>query len=99
MAGKLSSSSSGIQGGPGVASATITTNTRAKTSAGYIGLITDMVVFPTGTGVWMLGNQRVKINGIPTVGASSAGTFTQTNPVPLSTPMMVVNGDPRSDGM
>jgi hypothetical protein len=98
MAGKLSSSSSGIQGGPAVASATITTNTRAKTAGGYIGLATDTVLFPTGTGVWMLGNQRVKINGIPTVGASSAGTFSQPAP-PVSAPMLVVNGDPRSDGM
>lgn len=99
MAGKLSSSSSGIQGGPVLASATVTTNTRVKTPGGYIGLVTDMVLFPTGTGVWMVGNQRVKINGIPTVGASSAGTFTPTNLLEPPAPMLVVNGDPRSDGM
>jgi hypothetical protein len=94
MAGKLSSSSSGIQGGPVLASATVTTNTRVKTPGGYIGLVTDMVLFPTGTGVWMVGNQRVKINGIPTV-----GTFTPANLLEPPAPMLVVNGDPRSDGM
>lgn len=99
MAGKLSSPSSGIQGGPDRASASITTNTRVKTSGGYVGLVTDVVLFPSGTGVWMVGNQRVKINGIPTVGASSAGTFTPTQQPAPSVPMMVVNGDPRSDGM
>jgi hypothetical protein len=98
MAGKLSSGSSGIQGGPDRGSATITTNTRVKTSGGYVGLITDVVLFPGGTGAWMLGNQRVKINGIPTVGASSAGTFTPPLPE-LPAPMLVVDGDPRSDGM
>ena len=98
MAGKLSSHSSGIQAGPIVASSSVTTNFRVKTAAGYVGLITDVVLFPSGTGVWMVGNQRVKINNIPTVGASSAGTFTPSGPgSPL--PMLVVNGDPRCSGM
>lgn len=98
MAGKLSSPSSGIQGGPDRASTSITTNSRVKTAGGYIGLVTDVVLFPGGTGVWLVGNQRVKINGVPTVGASSAGTYTPNAPGP-SLPMLVVNGDPRSDGM
>jgi hypothetical protein len=98
MAGKLSTRSSGIQAGPNLGTASITINTRAKTAAGYVGLVTDVVLFPSGTGVWMVGNQRVKVNNIPTVGASATGTFTPSGPgSPL--PMLVVNGDPRSSGM
>lgn len=100
MAGKLSTSANGIDAGGSRATAVITTNTRVRTSRGFVGLVSDVVTFADGTGVWLMPNQRVRINNVPTIGASSVGLYTATPPSPkLPAPMMVVDGDPRVEGM
>jgi len=98
MAGKISSFSNGIDGGGSRATAVLTTNTRVKTARGFVGLVTDAVTFPDGTGMWFLPNQRVLINGVPTIGSSSAGIYVPPSPEPPVT-MMVVEGDPKTDAM
>lgn len=99
MAGKISSFSSGIQGGPERGTSSLTTNTRVKTTTGHVGLITDVVLFGGGTGAWFLSNQRVRVNGAPTIGASSVGVYTPTQPGPPPATMVVADADARGKGM
>lgn len=99
MAGKISSFPSGVQshdGKRGVAS--ISTNSRARTTRGFIGLVTDTVLYPGGTGMWFMPNQRVRVNNIPTLGSSSVGISTTAQPNSVGT-MLVVEGDGRNDAM
>lgn len=99
MAGKISSFPAGVQshdGSRGVS--TITTNSRARTTRGFIGLVTDTVIFATGTGVWFMPNQRVRVNNIPMIGNSSIGISTSTVP-PITGTMIVVEGDGRGSAM
>lgn len=99
MAGKISSFSSGVQSHDGLrASTRISTNTRARTTRGYIGLVTDAIVFPGGTGVWFMPNQRVRVNNMPTISSSSVGVSTDTESGVTGT-MIVVEGDGRGDAM
>lgn len=99
MAGKVSSFASGIQGADGArATAVISTNTRVKTTRGYMGLITDSVVFPDTTGLYFLANQRVRVNNMPTISASAVGVY--PHPIPGSSgAMLVVEADGRVDAM
>jgi hypothetical protein len=97
MAGKLLSSPTGVQAHlPLRGTSSITTNTRVRTSLGYVGLVTDTVVFSGGTGMWFLSNQRVRVNNMPTIGASSVGisVIGQSQGT-----MTVVQGDSRIEGM
>lgn len=95
MAGQASTIPSGISGA-GTATAVISTNTRVRTALGSPGLVTDVVIFTGATGAWFMPNQRVRINNVPTIGKNSVGVYTQG----MSTgTMMVVNGDPRLEGM
>ncbi|PRP92667.1 hypothetical protein [Enhygromyxa salina] len=98
MAGKISSFASGLQGADGARAATvISTNTRVQTTRGFIGLVTDSVIFPATTGVWFLSNQRVTVNNTPTIGAS-VGVY--PHPVPGSSGAMLgVESDSRVDAM
>ena len=98
MAGKISSFPSGVQGGPSRATAAITTNTRVQTTRGHVGLVTDVLTFPSGSGVWVLGNQRILVNGIPTVGATAMGIYAPASGEPPST-MTVVEADPKTDAI
>lgn len=99
MAGNLSSSPTGVQSHVTTRGTTsITTNTRVRTTQGYVGLVTDTVLFPTGTGTWILSNQRVRVNNMPTLGKSSIGISTDSGMVPTGT-MTVVQGDSRTKGM
>jgi hypothetical protein len=97
MAGQISSFASGLQGADGSrATSVISTNTRVKTTRGYVGLVTDSVLFPTTTGLWFFPNQRVRISNTPTISKSSVGVYPDA-----ITPgaMMVVEGDSNSDAM
>lgn len=99
MAGKASSFASGLQGADGArASTVITTNTRVKTTRGYVGLASDSVVFPATTGKWLLANQRVRVNNIPTVSASAVGVY--PHPIQASSgAMLAVETDRCVDAM
>lgn len=93
MAGGIASFPSGVQLGNGRAGAVITTNGRVFTSMGPVMLMTDIVTFAgPSSGVWLFGNQRVFVNGVPTVGDTAVGVG------PIST-MIVVQTDGRVFGM
>lgn len=98
MANKLVSFPSGVQSGAtgAVGSAVISTNQRARTAMGALGLSTDVVIFAGGTGTWSFANHRVRVSGTPTVSTTSFGQAVEGN---LSGPMTVIMGDPRVAGM
>lgn len=99
MAGQTSSAPTGVQSHVAKRGTTsISTNSRVRTTQGYVGLVTDTVVFPGGTGMWFLSNQRVRVNNMPTLGKSSIGISTDAESVSTGT-MIVVQGDSRSEGM
>jgi hypothetical protein len=85
-----------MAGGP--AAAFVTTNSRAKSQAGFLGLQTDIVQFagPMVTGTWITAAARVKVNQVPVVLQSSSGTA--VSPAPASAPMSVSTGDARVMG-
>jgi hypothetical protein len=80
-------------GSPGTAF--VTANTRVKAATGPLGLVTDVMTFggPLVTGAWVMGNTRVKVNGIPTVGMGSTGIA--TGAAGATGPVTVVMGDMR----
>lgn len=99
MAGKISSFPAGVQSHTAERGTTsITTNSRVRTTQGYVGLVTDTVLFAGGTGLWFLSNQRVRINNMPTLGKSSIGISTDAETL-LTGTMTVAQGDTRSNGM
>lgn len=97
MANPIVSFPTGVQGGPSRATAFISTNTRARTPRGSLGLATDVVVFPSATGTWVFTNQRVRVSGVATVGSTSFGQYVDVN---QNTGLMsVVQGDPKAAGL
>lgn len=98
MAGGIASFPSGVQLGNGRAGAVITTNGRVFTSMGPVMLMTDVVLFGPPSGTWLFGNQRVFVNGVPTVGETSVGIGTLQGGIPVGT-MIVVQTDGRVFGM
>ncbi len=99
MAGPIASFPSGLQAASGArATAVLSTNGRVFTARGAVMLVTDVVTFPPpppaspGAGTWMLGNQRVFVNGVQTIGSTSVGQSAEPS-VPLTGPMIVVQGD------
>lgn len=92
MAGGIASFPSGVQTIVYRATATLSSNHRVKTSMGPVMLVTDVVLFGPLPGTWLLANQRVFVNGVPTIGQSSVGVYsTQLG----SYPMTVVQTDGR----
>lgn len=83
-------------GSPG--SAMVTTNTRVKVTTGPLGLVSDVLQFsgPLVAGAWVMGNTRVKVSGVPTVGMSATGTATGAGGA--TGPVTVVQGDTRVKG-
>ena len=83
-------------GSPG--SAFVTVNTRVKAATGPLGLISDVMQFggPLVVGVWVLGNTRVKVNGVPTVGMGSTGLA--TGAAGATGPVTMVTGDTKVGG-
>lgn len=96
MGQPVSALAAGVQSGDGSrATAKVTTNTRAQTQAGPVGLVTDIMQFPgpSLTGNWIMGSSRVTVLGIPVVNQASTGTsYSSTGP---TGPMTVVQGDAR----
>lgn len=80
-------------GSPGTAF--VTTNTRVKAATGALGLVTDVLQFsgPLVVGSWVLGNMRVKVSGVATVGMGSTGTA--TGAAGATGPVTVTQGDLR----
>lgn len=89
----------GIQDSLGVSAASkVTANTRVKTSAGTIGILTDIPSFTgtTATGLWTLGAMRCRINGIPAVHASAVGIgIASATPPGTTGPIRVAITDPK----
>ena len=99
MAGKISSFPSGVQSHEltrGISR--ISTNSRARTTRGFIGLVTEVMLFPDATGTWFMPNQRVRVNNIPTIGRNSVGISVSTEDGTTGT-MIVVEGEDRGDAM
>jgi hypothetical protein len=80
-------------GSPGTAF--VTTNMRVKAATGALGLVSDVLQFsgPLVAGAWVMGNMRVKVSGVPTVGMGSTGTA--TGAAGATGPVTVVQGDMR----
>ena len=100
MANPVDSVPAGISDALGIpASAKVPTNTRARTTSGFIGVVTDVPVFgfPTATGQWVLGATRCRANGLPVVTQASTGIgISSTAPLPPSTgPIRVQLSDGR----
>lgn len=94
MANSIASSANGIQSGAtgGFGAAVLSTNQRVRTAMGAIGLETDVVTLPAGTGKWFFANRRVTVSGVATLNSTSFGQAvegTQTGSLTL------VIGDPR----
>lgn len=83
-------------GSPGTAF--VTTNVRVKAQTGALGLTTDVMQFggPLVVGTWVMGNNRVKVSGVPTVGVGSTGTA--TGAAGATGPVTVTSGDMRVKG-
>jgi hypothetical protein len=102
MAGKISTFASGVQSHEGVRAVTrISTNSRSRTARGYVGLVTEVVLFPGPTGVgaigmWFMPNQRVRINNIPIIDKNSVGISTSLLNGTTGT-MIVVEAEDRAD--
>jgi hypothetical protein len=80
------------------ATAFVTTNSRVRSALGALGLVTDALQFagPLVAGTWAMGNSRVKVNGLPTVGVGSTGVA--TGAAGATGPVTVLGGDPRVGG-
>jgi hypothetical protein len=80
-------------GSPGTAFVSV--NTRVKAMTGPLGLMSDVMQFsgPLVVGAWIVGNARVKVGGVPTVGVGSAGTA--TGALGATGPVTVLQGDTR----
>lgn len=76
----------------------VTTNTRVKAATGALGLMTDVMQFggPLAVGAWVMGNVRVRVSGIPTVGMGSTGLA--TGAAGATGPVSVTQGDMRVKG-
>jgi hypothetical protein len=83
-------------GSPGTAMVTV--NSRVRAATGPVGLVSDVLQFvgPLVAGAWTVGNSRVKVNGIPTVGIGSTGLA--TGAAGATGPVTVVSGDMRVKG-
>jgi hypothetical protein len=102
MAGPVQALTQGIQDGTAVPAASrVTLNTRVQTTTGFVGLLGDVVAFPgpSTVGSWVMPNQRVLVNGVPTIGSASTGLAIVPALVPVTVPMLVVQGDSRVSAM
>lgn len=83
-------------GSPGTAM--VGANSRVKAATGPLGIQTDVLQFsgPLVVGAWVMGNSRVKVCGIPTVGMGSTGLA--TGAAGATGPVTVIQGDMRVKG-
>lgn len=100
MANPVDSVPSGIADALGIPNTSkVPTNTRARTTTGFVGVITDVPIwaFPTATGQWTVGATRCRANGLPVVTQTSVGIgIASTAPLPPSTgPIRVQIPSPR----
>ncbi|NJK31390.1 MAG: hypothetical protein HC927_02640 [Deltaproteobacteria bacterium] len=93
MAGAIASFPAGVQSSTAArATSAISTNSSVRTSLGAVLLVTDVMVFPAGSGAWLQANQSVFVNGVQTIGSTSLGESKEP-PGPIVGPMTVVQGD------
>lgn len=70
----------------------ISSNTRVRGAQGLLATALDQVVFSGATGTWLLGDQRVRIQGAPSISTTSTGASQAGS---SSGPMLVVQGNSR----
>ena len=88
-----------VQDGTGVPAASkISTNTRVSATTGDVSLMTYTLSFPgpSTTGNWLVPNQRVLVNGMPSIGQASSGQALNAAGSPV--PVTIITGDPRVTG-
>jgi hypothetical protein len=96
MAGGIASFPGGVQSGLGFrAASALSTNSRVLTGMGPVMLVTDVMIFVAETGTWLIPNQRVFVNGVPTIGQTSIGSTLFGGQAPVTIPMTVVQTDGR----
>ena len=98
MAGGVHVLASGAQDATSVPAASkVTANNRVMTAAGPLSLVTGILTFPgpSTVGNWISSNQRVLVNGVPTVSQSATGQAIVPGTPPITVPVMVVTADPR----
>ena len=102
MAGGVQALVTGIQDGAAVPAASkVTANARVTATQAPVGLVSDVLTFPgpSTVGNWMTPNQRVLVNGVPTIGQSSIGQAIIPALVPVIVPALVTVPDPRVSAM
>lgn len=77
----------------------VTANFRVNVASGPVSLVSDVLSFPgpPTVGNWIVGNQRVLVSGVPTVGQSGAGQAIIPGASPV--PVVVNQADTRASGM
>lgn len=107
MPGPTSTTPPGLQDPTGArATAVLGPNTRVRGAQGFVGTAVDTVLFPgpaptnAVVGRWIVPNTRVRVGGVPTVGAASQGlafTILPTVPPTLGSigPMIASTSDPK----
>jgi hypothetical protein len=101
MAGGLITLAAGAQDATAVpAASTLTVNTRVRSAAGYVGLVSDVLTFPgpSTVGNWIMGNNRVLIGGVPTVGQTAKGQAVVPGTPPVMVSVTAVAVDLRASG-
>jgi len=97
MGQPVSALAAGVQSGDGSrATAKVSSNTRVQTTAGPVGVLSDVMQFPgptSVTGNWIVGSTRVSVLGMPVINQVSTGT--SYGPTGPTGPMTVVQGDTR----
>lgn len=102
MSGGVHVLSAGVQDGTAVPAASkVSANVRVSTALGPISLATDVLTYPgpSTIGNWLVPNQRTSVNGVPTVGQSSAGQAIVPGTPPVPSPAVVTATDPKVTAM
>lgn len=79
------------------AASSISPNTRVRGSAGLLATQVDALLFPGSpsvNGQWLLGDQRVRVAGLPSISLGASGLTTSPS-IGSVGPMLVAEGDTR----
>jgi hypothetical protein len=99
--GPTSTTPLGVQDATGKrAVSSVTPNTRVKASSGFLATVADQLLFPdppgpSTFGIWLVGDARVRVCGIPSVSVGSIGLSFKSPSLPPVGPLTVVQPDPR----
>jgi hypothetical protein len=101
MADGLLTTPSGVLDSTGVPCANFASaNTRVKTSTGTVAIASDILTFPgpSTVGNWIVPNNRVLVNAIPSIGQRCMGQAIIPGTPPVPGPTTIVMTDTRASG-